>query len=102
MKRMMQVIGLRPECVEAYCALHAQIWPEVADAIRQAHLSNYSIHYLNGQLIQYMEYTGDDFTQDMNRLAQCDAMQRWCAVCRTMQIPDSGQWADAAEVFYLD
>lgn len=101
MKRIMQVIGIKPECLNAYCKLHAHIWPDVANAIKQAHLTNYSIHYLNGQLIQYMEYTGENFAQDMQRLSQCEAMQRWCSVCKTMQVPDSGQWTDAAEVFYL-
>lgn len=102
MKRMLQVIGVKPECLKEYCDLHDHIWPEVAEAIKQAHLENYSIYYLNGQLMQYTEYTGTAFAQDMQWLSQCDAMQRWCAICRTMQIPNSGQWSDAAEVFHLD
>lgn len=101
MKRVLQVIGVKQERLEEYCDLHAHIWPEVADAIRQAHLENYSIFYCNGQLMQYMEYTGTAFEEDMQRLSQCDAMRRWCARCKTMQIPDSGQWIDAAEVFHL-
>lgn len=102
MKRMLQVIGIKPECLNEYCDLHDHIWPEVANAIKQAHLENYSIFYLNGQLMQYMEYTGTAFEEDMHWLSQCDAMQRWCVLCRTMQIPDSGQWTDAAEVFHLN
>lgn len=102
MKRMLQVIGVRSECLDEYVDLHDHIWPEVAEAIAQAHLQNYSIFYCNGSLMQYMEYTGSDLEGDMARLSQCDAMRRWCAVCRTMQIPDSGQWLDAREVFHQD
>lgn len=100
MKRLMQVIGVREDCLDAYIDLHDHIWPEVADAIRQAHLQNYSIYYLNGTLIQYMEYTGQQLDEDMAQLSQSPAMERWCALCRTMQIPDSGQWSDAKEVFH--
>ena len=49
-----------------------------------------------------MEYTGDDFERDMQCLAGCDAMRRWCAVCSSMQIPSTGQWEDSQEVFHLD
>lgn len=102
MKRILQQIRLRPECLNEYRALHDQIWPETAAAIRAAHLENYSIFYVDGRLMQYMEYIGDDFERDMQRLAGCDAMRRWCAVCSPMQIPSTGQWEDTQEVFHLD
>lgn len=100
MKRIMQVIGVRPEHLNEYIELHDHIWPEVAEAISQAHLENYSIFHLNGALMQYMEYTGTDLEGDMARLSQSDPMRRWCAVCQTMQIPSNGQWLDAQEVFH--
>lgn len=102
MKRIMQVIGVRPERLEEYIALHDHIWPEVAEAISQAHLENYSIFHLSGTLMQYMEYTGTDLEGDMTRLSESDAMRLWCDVCRTMQLPGSGQWLDAQEVFHQD
>lgn len=100
MKRLMQVIGVRPERFQEYCDLHEHIWPEVADAIRQAHLENYTIFHLQGKLYQYMEYTGEDMQKDLRKLSRCEAMLRWCAVCRRMQLPDSGKWEDAEEVFH--
>lgn len=102
MKRILQFIGVKPECLEAYCKLHDNIWPEVTEVIKQAHLENYSIFHFEGKLFQYMEYTGDNIEHDMQQLSQCDAMQRWCEICKTMQIPDSGQWCDTAEVFHLE
>lgn len=101
MKRMLQHIGVRPECLKDYMALHDHIWPELAAEIHAAHIQNYSIFYCNGQLTQYLEYTGDDLEGDMQRLSQSEVMQRWCSICKPMQIPSSGQWSDAQEVFYL-
>lgn len=50
MKRMLQHIGVRPECLKDYMALHDHIWPELAAEIHAAHIQNYSIFYCNGQL----------------------------------------------------
>lgn len=101
MKRILQTIGVRPDCFDAYCDLHDHIWPDVADAISRANLENYSIFHLNGNLYQYMEYTGTDLEADMAALAESEAMLRWCSICKTMQLPDTGVWSDAIEVFHL-
>lgn len=102
MKRIMQTISVLSERLSEYCTLHDNIWPDVKDAICQAHLTNYSIFHSEGKLIQYMEYTGTDLAADMQKLSQSEAMQSWCAVCKAMQIPDNGQWSDLEEVFHLE
>ena len=101
MKRIVQTIGVSPDRFSDYCSLHDQIWPEVADAIRKANITNYSIYHCAGQLVQYFEYIGTDYKTDMQNLSQSEAMQSWCAVCKTMQIPSTGQWTDMEEVFHL-
>lgn len=103
MKRIAQIIGVKPECLHEYRQLHDAIWPEISQAITQAHLHNYSIFHFDGKLFAYMEYTGDDYEGDMARLSGLEAMRRWCAICSTMQLcpglPD-GTWQDMDEVFY--
>lgn len=102
MKRIMQTICVQPDKFSDYCALHDCIWPEISDAIWQANIRNYSIFHSEGKLVQYFEYIGSSFAEDMQALSQSDAMQAWCAVCKTMQIPSTGQWTDMEEVFHLE
>jgi L-rhamnose mutarotase len=43
MKRYGMVIKVRPEKLEQYKELHAAVWPEVLDMIKQCNIGNYSI-----------------------------------------------------------
>ena len=43
MRRYGQVIGIKPERIAAYEALHAAVWPEVLATIRACNIRNYSI-----------------------------------------------------------
>ena len=43
MQRMGMVIGIAPERIDEYKALHAAVWPQVLERLRQAHVRNYSI-----------------------------------------------------------
>jgi L-rhamnose mutarotase len=112
MKRYAMVIGLRPDRVEEYKSLHAQVWPEVLGMIKQCHIRNYSIylrqlddgrHYL----FSYFEYTGADFASDMARMAADPRTQEWWAVCKPCQQPLGSRatgewWAGMEEVFHCD
>lgn len=42
-KRIGQVIGIKPEEIDEYERLHAQAWPSIIKIIKQANISNYSI-----------------------------------------------------------
>jgi L-rhamnose mutarotase len=59
-KRIGQVIGIKPEEIEEYERLHAQAWPSIIKIIKQANISNYSIFRYENLLFAYLEYTGDD------------------------------------------
>jgi L-rhamnose mutarotase len=106
------VIGLRAEKIDEYRKLHAAIWPEVAKAVRQANIRNYSIYLRklpdgNYYLFSYLEYVGDDFKADMTRLAANADVKRWWKVTDPCQKPladrREGQWwAPMDEVFHQD
>ena len=112
MKRYGMVIGLRPEKIDEYKALHAAAWPGVLEMIRACHIHNYSIylrklgdgrHYL----FSYFEYQGSDFAADMARMAADPTTQKWWALCVPCQEPladrASGEWwANMEEVFHTD
>lgn len=65
MKRYGSVIRIRPEKLEEYKRLHAEVWPGVRKMIAECGLRNYSIYYKDGYLFSYYEYVGDDYEADM-------------------------------------
>ena len=109
-RRFGQIAKIRSDRIERYKALHAEIWPEVANGLTKFHIQNYSIwlqeleegeHYLFG----YFEYTGDDFEADMARINEDRVVQKWereagdeCLV--KISPSDEYWWVDMEEVFY--
>jgi len=109
MKRLGQVLGLRPERLEDYKRNHAAVWPEIAAAIRAAGIRNYSIFHFRGRLFGYFEYDGpeDQFEARMSTLASAPRMREWWDLMEPMQLPLDGRrpgewWATMEEVFHLD
>lgn len=107
MKRICKTIGLPPERLEQYRMLHANVWPEVEADLKAHGIENYSIFYLDGKLIAYMECSepGDNaagaaLAQDREKLTQ------WQQICSALQeaapgLP-AGTWVSAEEVYHLD
>jgi L-rhamnose mutarotase len=107
MRRFGQVLGLRPECIEEYKRYHAAIWPEIAVAIQEAGLTNYSIFLHGTTLFAYFEYVGrpEDFQARQAKLAQAPRMREWWDIMEAMQVPVEGRapgewWATMEEVFH--
>jgi L-rhamnose mutarotase len=106
-QRIASVIRLRPEKEAEYRALHADAWPKVLDALRAAHVTNYSIFLRDGLLFSYLEYVGDDYPADMARVAADETTRRWWQLTDPCQQPletaAAGEWwAPAEELFHLD
>ena len=107
MKRYGMVIRIKPENLEAYKRLHADVWPDVLRMIGECNIRNYSIYHKDGFLFSYFEYDGDDFDADMARMAADPTTQKWWAVCKPLQEPletrgDGEWWADMEEIFHSD
>ena len=106
-KRVGQVIGIRPEHIAEYERIHAEVWPEVLDNIRRHNITNYSIFRHGNLLFAYYEYVGDDYETDMANLGNDAKNQEWWAVTEPMQQPlddrASGEWwKTIQEVFHTD
>ncbi len=107
MKRIASVIGLPPESVERYEALHAAAWPAVLERIAASHIVNYSIYRYGELLFSYMEYDGDDFDGDMAAMGADPVTQEWWAVCMPLQRPlddraEGEWWKEIPEIFHTD
>jgi L-rhamnose mutarotase len=106
-RRVAHVIGLRPEAIEEYDRLHADVWPAVLERLRASNIRNYSIYRYGTVLFSYFEYRGDDFEADMAGMAADEATQRWWGITVPMQIPvpeqtPAGGWFEIPEVFHTD
>ncbi|MGW7578456.1 L-rhamnose mutarotase [Streptomyces sp. NPDC054765] len=105
--RFAAVVRLRPEKEARYRALHADAWPGVLAALREAHIGNYSIFLRDGLLFSYLEYTGEDYEADTARIAADPVSREWWKLTDPCQRPlesaPAGElWTAAEEIFHLD
>ena len=109
MKRYGFVIGVRPERLEEYKQVHAEVWPDVLDQIRRSNIRNYSIFLREPEnlLFGYYEYHGEDHDADMAAMAKDPRTQEWWALCSPMQRPletraEGEWWAEMESVFLME
>ena len=107
MQRIAQIIGVKPEQIEAYERIHVAVWPEVLAMIHACNIRNYSIFRHENLLFAYFEYIGTDYEADMAKMAADPKTQEWWSIMKPMQRPLDGRktgewWAEMDEVFHLD
>ena len=107
MRRVGQLIGLKPDQIEAYERLHAAVWPEVLATIAACNIRNYSIFRHGEQLFAYFEYVGNDFEADMVKMAADPKTREWWTLTDPMQVPlemcaPGEWWTTMKEVFHTD
>jgi L-rhamnose mutarotase len=101
------LIGIKPDRIAAYEALHAASNPGVRDLLDKYHMHNFSIyiykmdesHYY---LFAYYEYTGNEYRTDMEALAKEPRNIKWLSMTGPMQVPLPGQtsWFKMQEVYH--
>ena len=108
-RRVGMVIGLKPEKLAQYKALHADANPGVRELLSKYHMKNFSIYMQkldDGKpyLFGYYEYDGPDYDADMARLAKEQRNADWLAVTDPMQLPLRGYttWAQMEQVYHND
>lgn len=96
MKRIGEMIKIRPEHLQEYIDYHSNPWPEVDEMIRQCHIQNYTIFQSGDYLFAYYEYVGEDFEADMAKMAADPKTQEWWDLVKPLQepLPDrkEGEW----------
>ena len=77
MQRVGFTFKIKPEMKEEYKKAHDEIWPEMAKAINDYGMHNYSIYFKpDGSLFAYLEVDGD-FNQTMEEFGKTDVNRRW-------------------------
>jgi len=107
LKRYGMVIKVKPEKLEEYKKLHQNVWPGVLKTIKECNIRNYTIFYKDGYLFSYYEYVGDNYEEDMKKMAQDPVTQEWWKLCKPCQEPletrkEGEWWAEMEEVFHVD
>jgi len=77
MQRVAFRLRVRPDKLDEYVRLHAEVWPELLADLRAAGYRNYSIFADGPDLFGYFEC--DDFDSSQTAMARSDANYRWQA-----------------------
>ena len=107
MKRVAQVIRVRPEKLGVYRQLHLNPWKAVSEKIAQCNIRNYSIYLHGDVLFSYLEYVGEDYEADMRKMAEHEETRLWWSLTDPCQQPVEGApegewWHEIEEVFHQD
>lgn len=110
--RVGSVIGIKPENIAEYKRLHAAVWPEILQKLREVNIRNYSIYLAEVEkgkfyLFSYFEYSGDDFEADMAKMAADPNTKRWWKQTEPLQAPiptrkEGEWWHTIEEVFHMN
>ena len=106
MKRFGEVIKIKPEKLEEYKKLHNEIWPSIVKKQKEANMQNFTIFYRDGYLFKYFEYVGDNYEEDMRKLAMDEENTRWLAFTDPCQEPvetaeEQEWWAQMENIFHI-
>lgn len=107
MKRIGEMILIRPEGLARYRELHANPLPGVNEMLKACHIRNYTIYQRGEFMFASYEYTGEDFEADMARLSADPATREWDAPVNPLMrpLPDRAPgefWAKMEEIYHLD
>ncbi|MFG3256984.1 L-rhamnose mutarotase [Streptomyces sp. NPDC048172] len=107
MRRVAQVIRVRPEKLDEYRELHREVPEPVLARLRASRIANYSIHLLGDRLFSYFEYHGDDLDADLAAIADDPATQEWWKLTDPCQepVPEAAEgewWTPLERVFLME
>jgi|SRR6185437_8637929 len=107
MKRYGMVIQIKPNKIEEYKHLHQHVWSDLLAILSKYHIKNYSIFLKNNWLFGYLEYHGNNYTDDMKKIANEEVTKRWWQLTAPCQEPLSTSepdewWSLMQEVFHLE
>ena len=106
-KRIAQIVKLKPEHRDEYIQKHQLIWPEVLQVIKDSNIQNYSLFVKDCYLLGYFEYVGNDFEADWAKMVNAPRMKDWWALMTPLMEPlptrSEGEfWANMQQIFFLE
>ena len=104
MKKIGQVCGITLENAEKYIEYHNNVPKEIRELIRECNIRNYRIFYRNGLLFSYYDYIGENYEEDMRKMAENADNQKWWDLVKPIMSPLADRkkdefWADMDLIF---
>lgn len=104
MERLCYTFELRAGMEAEYERRHAEIWPELVVAIRDAGFSNYSLFRRGTEVIAYAECE-PTIESAIAKLERAEINGRWSTYIRSLMtraIDDEGRFFTVDEIWHLD
>lgn len=105
--RNVTVVEILPEFIEEYIKLHKDVWHGVLEQLKRSNVQNNSIYVYDGRIYLYLEYAGNDFKADMDRIMEDPESLKWENMINAMvrQVPGAESdelWTEMKEIFHVD
>ena len=106
MKRYACIFRIKPELKEAYKKDHDELWPDMARAIRESGITNYSIFFRkDGTLFAYLE--ADNPSSAFEFIAAQEVNERWQRAMEKYFVKEHAdilgpEMEELEEVFHID
>ena len=104
MRRFGQEARLKPDKIEEYRRLHAQVWPGVLEVITKCNIRNYTIFISGDRLFSYFEYVGEDYEKDMAFMERDPVTNEWWKLTKPcfLHHRERVYYTDTEEIFHHD
>ncbi len=96
------VLRVRPDRISEYVEAHADVWPEMLEALRSAGIRNYTIFRAGSEVFGYFE--SDDLEAAAAYMEAQEVNTRWQNTMADLleeRVPDAGP-RTLEEIFRLD
>ena len=96
------VLPIQPGKVDEYVVAHANVWPDMCDAIQASGIRNYTIYQYGDIAIGYLE--ADDVEASFEALGKTEVNTRWQeAMAHLLESRVAASGPDGlTEIFHLD
>lgn len=105
-KRYGMAVKLKHDKINFYKENHTEVWPEILLELKKINVHNYSIFLKDDYLFGYLEYSGNDFKKDSEKMEQIPIVDKWQKLMIDCFVPFPGtinndSWEMMDEIFYM-
>jgi len=105
-ERYAMAVRLKEEKKEFYLKNHQNVWPEILEELKKIKVKNYSIFLKEDFMFGYLEYDGNNFNEDMAKMANIDIVDKWTKLMVDCFNPfpnneENDSWVMMDEIFYM-
>ena len=106
-QRYGMAVRLKDEKRQYYIENHANVWPEVLEELKKINIQNYSIFLKEDFMFGYLEYTGNNFDGDMEKMQQIPIVDKWTKLMIDCFNPfpnndDNESWVMMDQIFFME